>query len=629
MNKYTFFFLILIMTSYGYCQKQIYLEKTNCFFDDCDQFSDYPNVEFGYLYVPEDYNNPGGKYIKIAFSIVKSMAANPKPDPILIFGGGWGNPNLDNTLHYWRDMPVKNRDIILYDYRGSGYSKPNLCPDLGKKQWNIIRQDYNYKIFTEKLNRQYYNCFDELEQQGIDYRLYGTEIKTIDAVKLIEHMGYNEVNLFGISNGTMGIQGFIRASENSAIKIRSIFSDSNVPMTEYLQGDLSLLYKQVLDNILDDCANNPECESTYPRLKERFYNFLRGSLKNPVTYQGEKEFVFNTHEINSSFHQLLYNSSNHKDLPLLLEAFITNDLTFIDALYDRFENLVKEGNGTSIINYVYDWKARQKEVIKQYKQTQEDSPEFMWADFYLDFYSTDTKVSYNPRDTIPVISDIPAIVLAGTYDPITSVEYSRIMHRRYSNSYYFELAKVGHGVFMTSCGKALLKAFIEQPDKRPSDECVNALESKTINFTTSLYKNSKVNRLIQEVGLQRNGLWIILLLLPLLFSFILSIKEIINLFRKKEFNALNFSQSLFILIFLIGLSYFSFETIQLGGLTLLFGLVDSAWWLPWCSSIILILGLFIIYRMISSSNFSLWNVGVTVSSILVGITIFTFKINLF
>ena len=565
MKKTFFFFILLAISLNGYCQSKIYIEKADCFLEDCEVFADYSNIEFGYLYVPEDYNNPNEKYIKVAFSIVKSVVDNPEPDPILVFGGGWGYPEVFQTMGYLKTIPVKNRDIILYDYRGSGYSTPNLCPELGKKHWDLIRQDLNHDEFTQKLNTQFYTCFDELEQQDIDYRLYGTEIKTIDAVKLIEQLGYEEVNLFGISNGTMGIQGFIRATKNSTVKIRSIFSDSNVPMNEYLQGDFSLLYKKVLDQILDDCANNPDCERTYPNLKERFYNFLKESLNKPITYYGETVVIFNTYEINSVIHLLLYSSSNYKDLPLILEALIEGDLDFIAPLLDRSQNLTEGASGTSIINFTYDWKAQQGEIVKSYERIQKDYPEFMFADFWLDFYTTDTTITYNPRDTIPVMSIAPALVVAGTYDPITSLEANRIMHKRYTNSFYFELPKEGHGVFFTSCGKELLKAFINQPEKRPNDDCVMALESTSIPFTTNLYENTKVNRLIQEIGIKRNPSWIVTLLVPLLFCLLLFIRVIVQTIRKKGFNTLQFIQSLCILLFQIGLAYYSFETVKLVG----------------------------------------------------------------
>lgn len=629
MKKYFIISLILTFSINALSQQSISIEKTDCFLDDCDQFKNYPNIEFGYLNVPEDYENHTGRWIKVAFTLVKSTMDNPEPDPILVFGGGWGQPELDRTLWQSNMIPAKNRDIILFDYRGSGYSRPKLCPDLGEKHLEIIKQDLDFDAFNEKINQQFYACFDELQKRGIDYRLYGTETKTNDALKLIEQLGYTTVNLFGASNGTMGIQGFLRATEGSAIKIRSIFSDSNMPMRDFQQGDLSVLYKEVIEKILDDCAKNRDCNAAYPNLKERFHNFLIETMSKPLTYNGESEIVFNTYLINSVIHQLLYNSTLHKDIPLLLEAFIANELDFLDGIYPVLEEILLESNGTAIINYTYDWKARQAEVSKEYEETKKSIPEYMWTDFWLDFYTKDTTITFNPRDTIPVTSDLPALVVAGTYDPFTAPEYSRIMNERYSNSYYFEFPKVGHSVFVTPCGQKMLKEFLKQPEAEPSSECLENLASTPIPFTTSIYANSKVSSLIKKVAIDRNLLWIVILFVPFLLALIYIFREVIRAIRKKTYSALRTVLFLSVIFFLVGLGYYMLATVNLGGLTLFFGLVDEAWWLPWFSLVIIILGILQLYRMVKESKYTFWNVWAIVSAVLVLITAFGHGIHLF
>ncbi len=614
----------------GYSQQSISIEKTDCFLDDCAQFKDYPNVDFGYLNVPEDYENPAGSWIKVAFTLVKSTVDSPEPDPILVFGGGWGQPELDLTLWQSNSIPVKNRDIILYDYRGSGYSEPNLCLDLGQKHLDLIKQDLDFDSFNEQLNQQFYSCFEQLKQHGIDYRQYGTAVKTIDALKLIEQLGYKTVNLFGASNGTMGIQGFIRAAEGSTVEIRSIYSDSNVPMRDFQQGDLSVLYKDVLEKILDECAQDPSCNEAYPNLKERFHAFLIASMSKPLVYSGETEIVFNTYLVNSVIHQLLYNQTLHKDIPLILEAFIANDLDFLSTgIYTALEEILLKSNGTSVINYTYDWKARQAQVAAEYEKTKKNIPEYMWADFWLDFYATDTTITYNAMDTIPVTSDAPAMIVAGTFDPITAPEYSRTMKDRYPNSYYFEYPKVGHGVFATPCGNEMLKAFLEQPDVQPNSECIQPLANTPIPFTTSLYANTKISSLIKKVAIDQNILWIVLLAVPLLLGLIYLIRALIRGIRKKTVDKLKTLLFLSVLAFLIGLGYHMFATLSLGGLTLFFGLVASASWLPWFCLVLLILGLVQLFRMVKESEYSFWNLGALVSIVLVLITAFTYGIHIF
>ncbi|MEM1002583.1 MAG: alpha/beta hydrolase, partial [Bacteroidota bacterium] len=519
-------------------------------------------------------------------------------------------------------------DIILYDYRGSGYSEPNLCPDLGQKHLDLVKQDLAFDAFNKQLNRQFYTCFDELKRQGIDYRQYGTAVKTTDALELIEQLGYKTINLFGASNGTMGIQGFIRAAEGSKVEIRSIYSDSNVPIRDYQQGDLGVLYKDVLEKILDECAEDPSCNAAYPNLKERFHAFLMASMSKPLIYNGETKIVFNTYLVNSVIHQLLYNPTLHKDIPLLLEAFIANELDFLGVgIYPALEEILLESNGTSVINYTYDWKARQTQVATEYEETKKNIPEYMWADFWLDFYTKDTTITYNPRDTIPVTSDAPALIVAGTFDPITAPEYSRIMKGRYPNGYYFEYPKAGHGVFTTPCGNEMLNAFLEQPEVQPNSECIQPLATTPIPFTTSLYANTKISSLIKKVAIDQNILWIIILTVPLLLGLVYLIRALIGAIRKKAADKFKTLLFLSVLAFLIGLGYYMFATLSVGGLTLFFGLVNSASWLPWFCLVLMILGVVQLFRMVKESQYSFWNLGALLSVVLVLITAFTYGIH--
>jgi hypothetical protein len=114
-----------------YAQGPARIEKTDCFLDDCESLSAF-DIEYGYLNVPEDYDDPAGKQIRVAYSIIKSQVAEAEPDPILIFQGGWGLSILNTLPRYTTGFPVKNRDIILYDYRGTGYCEPLLCPELAR-----------------------------------------------------------------------------------------------------------------------------------------------------------------------------------------------------------------------------------------------------------------------------------------------------------------------------------------------------------------------------------------------------------------------------------------------------------------------------------------------------------------
>lgn len=608
-------------------QNNISIEPADCFLKNCEPSEAFNHVTFGYLQVPENYDVPDGRSIKVAYSVIKSRAADRKPDPILLFAGGWGVPQLESTYGFAKNFPFKDRDLILYDYRGTGYSQPALCPELGAAHWELLEQDLDMEAFFTQVNAQLEGCFEGLNQQHIDYRLYGTAIKARDAVHLMEQLGYEEVNVFGVSNGTMAIQGFLRAAEGSSVTVRSIMSDSNVPMHHYISGRQSLVYKAVLDKLLDDCANNPECDAAYPNLKQRFYNFLKESQDKPLVYDGRTSFVFNTYEINGVVHQLMYNHKNHKDIPLVLEAFINKDLKFFDPLHGFFKNQVKSLNGTSAINYTYDWNYGKAGITADYENVKRDYSEFMFTDFWLDFYAKDSLIGYHAMDTIPVRSTVPSLILAGSYDPITPPGSSVLMQERYTNSFYFELPRVGHGAIFSACGEALYRSFLANPLSKPDGQCVESLHSKPIPFTTSLYANPKVGTLFVELVQKNNVLWLLLCLLPLVLSLAFLVRALVIAFKRRRPTPLLFSlQALSILMFLGALLYYGYTTANLQGLTLIFGLVGAAVWLPWFSLMLLIVGLLCILALRKVSYPGFWNYSLVLATLCIWVLIFNFGV---
>ena len=105
-------------------------ERTKC------QFS-VPNghpIECGYLTVPENRQQTQGRSrtIRLHVAIVKSTSQNPHPDPVVFLGGGPGGFTLDGIdfiIAEFSDV-LKERDLIVFDQRGVGYSEPSLdCPE--------------------------------------------------------------------------------------------------------------------------------------------------------------------------------------------------------------------------------------------------------------------------------------------------------------------------------------------------------------------------------------------------------------------------------------------------------------------------------------------------------------------
>jgi pimeloyl-ACP methyl ester carboxylesterase len=86
------------------------------------------DAEFGTLLVPENRSNPQSNLIELAFVRFKSTAKNPGP-PIVYLAGGPGGSGIFTAKgsRFPLFMALRDvADVIAFDQRGTGYSKPNL-----------------------------------------------------------------------------------------------------------------------------------------------------------------------------------------------------------------------------------------------------------------------------------------------------------------------------------------------------------------------------------------------------------------------------------------------------------------------------------------------------------------------
>ena len=73
----------------------------------------------------------------------------------------------------------------------------------------------------------------------------------------------------------------------------------------------------------------------------------------------------------------------------------------------------------------------------------------------------------------PVVSDVPTLILAGEYDPLTPPAYAEIAGRTLRNSSWFEFPGIGHAVVPTSpCAHAMMIDFLAAPALTPDASCI-------------------------------------------------------------------------------------------------------------------------------------------------------------
>ena len=75
--------------------------------------------------------------------------------------------------------------------------------------------------------------------------------------------------------------------------------------------------------------------------------------------------------------------------------------------------------------------------------------------------------------TQAVTSDIPTLIMAGEFDPITPPAWGEQVGETLKNSYFFEYPGVGHGASAsTGCPQEMMIDFLDDPATAPDDACL-------------------------------------------------------------------------------------------------------------------------------------------------------------
>ncbi|WGK64496.1 alpha/beta fold hydrolase [Croceiramulus getboli] len=590
------------------------IEKTDCFLADCSWVEKAPNTsEFGYLYVPENYEDPESRLLKIAFVILKTTNPNPPADAVLYFQGGWGVPETQLAPGFIRAMPLlKERDVILFDYRGTGNSTRLPCQDLATATWNDLMDDLSYEAFEKKQTARFNACLETMQSEGIDYNQYGMNTLTRDAAFLAQQLPYDTYNLLGISNGTMAIQQFLRNASLYDVAVRSAILDSTVPIGFPIQGTLPPYYRDSLLALLEKCEDQPDCAARYANLETNFIQFLETLDEEPLRFQLEDGTmaVVNKEELNGVLHQLLYKRTSYPNFPLLLEQIMARDSKVLSSLISSMRGPAEANyNANGLIAYVYDHSLQREVSRRNFQNQQESLKPFATVDTYLDFYYQDNRIALDSVANTPVYSEVPALLVAGELDPVTPPKHTELLQERFANGFYFEFPNMGHGTVTSPCGTRVMEAFIANPNQRPQAPCMEQLASRSIPFVTSYYPNASVSSLARGLLQMRNPVLLALTVIILFVLLVNLILGVIRLFKKKGSSLIGLRtwNAVLGLLLLLGLIYFIASTSASNGFLLVMGLPYAVNYLLVLVFFLVALSVLFFYRMFKRSEASLWN----------------------
>lgn len=159
-------------------------------------------AEIGRLLVPENRQKANSRLIELAFVRFKSTSKNPSA-PIVYLAGGPGGSGIGTARGTRFPLFMAMReigDVIAFDQRGTGMSKPNLlCNETVEYAPDKVP---NSDEIIELYKKQSRACAESFRKQGIDLAGYNTNESADDLEDLRKAIGAEKISLWAISYGT-------------------------------------------------------------------------------------------------------------------------------------------------------------------------------------------------------------------------------------------------------------------------------------------------------------------------------------------------------------------------------------------------------------------------------------------
>jgi pimeloyl-ACP methyl ester carboxylesterase len=469
------------------------------------------DVDCGFVRVPENRAHPERGRIKVAAAVVHTSSEHPSPDPIVFLDGG---PSFGAMSPFALDFYfagadfAADRDIILVDTRGTGFSTPRLgCPELDRAR---VESFYAGRFINGRalpiFQRALQRCRDRLTMAGVDVAAYNTAESAADLEALRTALGVRRWNLVAISaDGVLGLT-YMRMFPAG---VRSAIIDSGIS-TQMLWGlDYDRGLVEELERIFAGCRANAACNATYPGIRHAFYALVERLNARPKTiafpdfrpepvrlrldgaaayadalfsiFPGDRDFPETIHSLLDRIWR-----ETHGELV----AIHRDDIGTGPVTNEHVDNFFAQGKSLSYLCHDQIAFVTRGDMQRAARDLPPFAPRYLargydMADgFSYPFSPAGCDVWDVGRakrvQFKPVSSDIPTLVLAGEYDTGVPPYVVRQIPPTLAQATYVEIPASGHLQLASynvgsDCARAIADDFLDRPWRTPDQSCVDSL----------------------------------------------------------------------------------------------------------------------------------------------------------
>ncbi len=471
---------------------------------DCQQIisenGDSLDVQEGTLSLPENRMSETTNTVTLSYQVATSKNSENGNVAIFMLAGGPGGSWLQTASLQERFDEIRMyqqfADVVIYDQRGAGKSIPNLdCKDviLNKKIDHLDSKSVAYtkrELATE--------CRDHWLNMGVDLSAYNTAESTEDLEDLRQHLGYDQLVLVGGSYGSHLGLNYIKKYPDK-VKCAIFHGIEGPDHTLDMPSQVLNAYKRI--------ATATE-SSAYYSLKLKGKTFLE----------------LHEHYLKSLKHS--FDESSKRLIANFIFRYKAGDRNNLSRWADNLLNLYEGESGlsqsvknylTNIIaphamNNVMDFSSWA--TPERIAQIRIDSGNYILGPINNIYFDKDSIWPVNDLGNEfrgPMSSQVPVLLIHGTWDISTPIENALEMHEQLSNSKLIVVKHGSHDAYYElleewSPMKQRINDFLNDKYEKEYNETTLKLEfpevfdERQIAFWDAVIEGdvSKVSKIIEE-----------------------------------------------------------------------------------------------------------------------------------
>lgn len=438
---------------------------------------------------------------KIPVVVLRHSFFDRNLKPLLFINGGPGGSTIlsNGSFDHWEnwvDSISKNHDLVLFDYLGTGSSKPSYrCPEFPGVTDNILAESLTSNEEAEIYDPIARKCYAQLMQNDRDLSKLTLPYQLEYISKIFEAIPDAEWDVYGVSYGTRVSLALLHQPPKN---LRKIVLDGVLPLEIDMFLETPGLLHKALQNLFDGCQKDSDCNRDYDKFEKKFYRLVKSLQQSPLKFkiahpytQEKIPVVINGHRLISLVQLSLYRWDLIPQLPYALFSAMEGD---IDPLSPMVEGLSwyyfdKDWNDVLFIsvgcsekrigiindNFVHEAKAYPR--LFEYL-----SP--MWTNDPCEYWNVPKVPAQYHRS---VRTPIPALLLSGSYDPVTPPSWANKAKGYLENAYSFEFSGIGHGTIGSDmCAQKVMKQFLHDDADLQKVSCTGETQNPafiTKNFS--------------------------------------------------------------------------------------------------------------------------------------------------